>query len=207
MQVRPPRPTGVTILAVLAIIAGIFLLLGGLGAVGLGALGVASSSGIYSSVFLAIGAVVLILGILYIAIGAGFFGGRGWSWTLGIIVSIISLIFDFVQIGLASVGGAGALAAAIGGSIIPIIISLAILYYLTRPHVKAFFGKGPMMATPMTTPTYPSPGVPGPTGYSTSSGTMGSTMGTSTGNMVRCPSCGTSVAAGTTRCPNCGANL
>src|SRR5437879_3538413 len=108
------RPTGVTILGVLAILLGIVGLIGGIALVGLYVLISSSSSnqsdlqalignstlpGLQSQsastillIFLIIGLVLLVTGILYLATGIGFFGGKGWSWTLGIIISIISII-------------------------------------------------------------------------------------------------------------------
>jgi|SRR5436309_1613640 len=167
MQPKPRRPTGVTILGVLAILEGIVLLVGGIAAIGLGlvigtyagsaftnALSNAGYSGIASIgagtiavILLALGAIALILGILYFAVGVGYFGGKGWAWTLGIIATIISVVYNIVQIAF------GAFSNALG-----LVIALLILYYLTRPHVKAFFGKGP--AATVSSPMPPS-SVPG----------------------------------------------
>jgi len=86
------RPTGVTILAVLSIIAAIAFLLGGAVLIGLGlvigtyaasqitsSLATAGFSGLASlgagtiaAIITAIGAIALILGILYLAVGVGF---------------------------------------------------------------------------------------------------------------------------------------
>ncbi len=198
MQSRPKRPTGVTILAILAILGGIVLLLGGAGLLALaGLLTIADLSSTPLSgidiatvqlIFTALGAVLLVLGILYLIVGIGYWGGKGWAWTLGIVVTVISLIVDIVQIGI-NPGSAA-------GNTFGILIALIILYYLTRQHVKAFFGKAPW-APP----------------------TMGGAMTAMTGgmppqgptqaapNMVRCNSCGAMSPMGTTKCPSCGAAL
>ena len=68
---------------------------------------------------------------MYFAVGIGYFGGKGWAWTVGIIVTAISIVLDIVQIAF------GAYSNAFG-----LVIGLLIIYYLTRPHVKVFFGKG-----------------------------------------------------------------
>lgn len=162
MQPKPPRPTGVTILGVLAILGGIFGLLGGALLIGLGALigTLAASADISNAIavsgypglsaldvslvgviIMILGAVILLLGIMYLAVGIGFFGGKGWAWTLGIIVSVINVVLSIVQIAFGSYG-----------SIIGLIIGGLILYYLMRPHVKTFFGKGQAVA-PMPTST------------------------------------------------------
>ncbi|SRR6266436_2171452 len=167
MQPKPRRPTGVTILGVLAILGGIILLVGGIAAIGLGlvigtyagsaftnALSNAGYSGIASIgagtlavILLALGALALILGILYFAVGVGYFGGKGWAWTLGIVVTVISIIYDIVQIAF------GAFSNVLG-----LVIHVLILYYLTRPHVKAFFGKGPSMLGSSPMPPSSAPG-------------------------------------------------
>jgi len=153
------RPTGVTILAVLSIIAAIAFLLGGAVLIGLGlvigtyaasqvtsSLATAGFSGLASlgagtiaAIITAIGAIALILGILYLAVGVGFLGGKGWAWTLGIIVSIIGIVLDVVQIGFGAYS-----------NVLGLIIGIIIVYYLTRPDVKAFFGKGSPMMHPST---------------------------------------------------------
>jgi uncharacterized membrane protein (DUF2068 family) len=200
MQPRPRRPTGITILAVLAIIGGIVLILGGAGLLALaGLLTVADLSGTALSgidvalaqlIFTALGAVLLVLGVLYLILGVGYWGGKGWAWTLGIVVTIISLIVDIAQIAINPVSAAG--------NVFGLLLALIILYYLTRQHVKAFFGKAP----------WGPPGMGGPSMMSAS--TMGTsapppTVGTNV--TVKCPSCGYIAPAGSTKCPNCGAML
>lgn len=156
MQARPLRPTGVTILAILAILAALGLLFSGAVLIGLGlALGTLAAAaditnalknagypglsslgvGTLSALIIALGAVILILGILYLFVGIGFLGGKRWAWTLGVIVSIIGIVLGIIQVAFGNYG-----------SILSLVISLLIVYYLMRPHVKAFFGKGPAMA-------------------------------------------------------------
>ena len=162
MQQKLKRPTGVTILAVLAILGAIGLLFSGAVLIGLGLLlGTLAASvditnainnagypglsslgvGTISALIIVLGAVILILGILYLAVGVGFFGGKRWAWTLGIIVSVIGIVLGIIQVAFGNYG-----------SVLSLIISLLIVYYLMRPHVKAFFGKGTSMASPSTMP-------------------------------------------------------
>src|SRR5438093_11930103 len=104
MQPKPRRPTGVTILGVLAILGGIALLVAGVVASGLGrvigtyagsaftnALSNAGYSGLASTgartiavILLPLGAVVLVLLLLYFAAGMGYFVGKGWVGSVGI---------------------------------------------------------------------------------------------------------------------------
>jgi hypothetical protein len=60
----------------------------------------------------------------------GLFKGKGWAWTVTIILSAISVIMGIVSL----VGGNF-------GAIVNIIIAGVVIYYLYRPHVKAYFGK------------------------------------------------------------------
>jgi hypothetical protein len=139
MQSKPARPTGVTVLGVLAILAGLAGLAGGALLLGLSGV-VASTYPGGATVAAAIGAVLLIIGILELVYGIGFFGGKGWAWTLAMIGSVLNIIFGIVSIAFGSFGSAFGL-----------IISILILYYLTRTHVKAYFGKVPptMGSSPM----------------------------------------------------------
>jgi hypothetical protein len=139
MQSKPPRPTGVTVLGVLAILAGLAGLGGGALLLGLSGV-VASTYPGGATVAAAIGAVLLIIGILELVYGIGFFGGKSWAWTLAMIGSVLNIIFGIVSIAFGSFG-----------SVFGLIISILILYYLTRPHVKAYFGKVPpaMGSSPM----------------------------------------------------------
>jgi hypothetical protein len=142
MENRPPRPTGVTILGIFAILIGLFGIFGGIVLL--------TSSDI---VIVSLSAFAVLVGILYLAVGIGFFRGDGWAWILGIIVSIIALVRNVIE----------AVTTSVIFALPGIIFALIIIYYLTRPHVKAYFGKNPKMASPATgTPT----GVPSPTGIS-----------------------------------------
>lgn len=164
---KPPRPTGVTILGVLSMLGGIGGLFAGAsllflavaitlnltseirdalitaGYPGLTGLGVALVTGL----LYALGFVFLILGVLFLAVGIGFFGGRGWAWTLGLAVSIMGIVLDIIQLALGSIFW-----------FLGVIIGFIIIYYLTRPHVKTYFGKGVPVTPSMTTsPTAASP--------------------------------------------------
>ncbi len=133
MSVRT-RPTGVTVLAILEIIGAILSLIGAMAFFALGALvGVETEfeamGGLLAAAGVAFGGLLLILALVGFVLAYGFWTGKGWAWILGIIFSIIGII-----IGLVSIIGNPS-------SVIGIIINGLILYYLTRPHVKAWFGK------------------------------------------------------------------
>jgi|SRR5215218_1033111 len=114
MQSTPKsRPTGVTIIAILNIIGGIIMLFGAIA-------------------LIIIGWIFVVIAIVSFVVAYGLLKGRGWAWTLTVVLSIISIVLNAISI------AAGNIIA----SIINIIISGIILYYLYRPHVKAYFGKG-----------------------------------------------------------------
>lgn len=87
---------------------------------------------------IAFGIIVIILGIISFIVAYGLLKGVGWAWSLTVILSIASIVLNAISIASGNFGG-----------IISIIISVIILYYLYRPHVKSFFGKGkPAAAQP-----------------------------------------------------------
>lgn len=123
------RPTGVIILVVLEVISGIFALLAGLAFSALGAFMMFPAGGMPE--FLAalvgvLGFVFIILGIVSFLLAYGLWNGRVWAWTWALIFAVIGIIIGLVQL---------------PGSIVGIIINLIVIYYLTRAHVKTFFGK------------------------------------------------------------------
>jgi hypothetical protein len=80
---------------------------------------------------IAIGAVLVAIAIVSFIVAYGLLKGKGWAWTVTVILSIISIVLNAISIATGNIGG-----------IVSIIISGIILYYLYRPHVKAYFGKG-----------------------------------------------------------------
>jgi hypothetical protein len=231
MMRRPSRPIGITILAVLEILIGIVGFLAGIVLVGLSALlstlpRVGSLVGTFG---LIIGGVVLFFSFIWLATGVGFLHGSGWSWPLGMVFSILSLL-----------GAAGALTIGlITGGVGGIIFWGLMLYYLTRNHVKVFFGRGglalsptqgipyslgpqviqPQIATnvsygrpstvssPVTFPPISqgsSTSIPGP---SLVSPTPGSSTSSGGGKAPICPYCHTTLPMGTKKCLTCGAAL
>ncbi|MDR3075422.1 MAG: hypothetical protein LBU30_05240 [Candidatus Methanoplasma sp.] len=74
---------------------------------------------------------LIITGLIYLIFGYGLWSGWKILWYLGVILYLLSLIV-------------GVYALVVGGavSIISIIITLVILWYLFRPNVKEFFRIG-----------------------------------------------------------------
>jgi len=134
------RPLGVTIIAILMAIGGIAMIVAGVSALFLGSLiplagQTQDFAGNISSTMLGgfavvSGAVMLALGIASLVIAYGLFKGRGWAWTAAVVLSIIGIVMSVVSIVTGNFG-----------SIVSLIIDGIIIYYLYRPHVKAYFGK------------------------------------------------------------------
>ena len=153
------RPLGVTIIAILRIIGGIILLLGGIGLVTIAPFvgqmnvnttssttdngvpvtpngtGINLSNNPTSFLFFAaligiIGSILIDLGIASFVVAWGLLKGKGWAWTVTIIITIISLVFNALSIVSGNIG-----------AIVGIIIDGVIIYYLYRPNVKSYFGR------------------------------------------------------------------
>ncbi len=78
-----------------------------------------------------VGIVFLALGIAYFVMAYGLLKGRGWGWTISLILAGIGIVAGIYHITQNNIGGA----------IVSLIINGVIIYYLYRPNVKAFFGK------------------------------------------------------------------
>lgn len=153
------RPLGVTVIAILTVIVGIMSVFAGISLILLGAIlssvSVDGSNGypfmgsIFGVLSAGLGAVLLVIGTGYIVMSYGLLKGKGWAWTLTIILILIGIAINIIS---AITGGVYNMSAvnsmssspsssAIVGSAIVIAINIVIIYYLYRPHVKAFFGK------------------------------------------------------------------
>jgi uncharacterized membrane protein (DUF2068 family) len=114
MESQKHRPLGVTIIAILLIIAGVISLVGGL-----------------ILLIVLVGFIFLALGIAYLVMAYGLWKGKGWAWSISLILAGIGIIMGIVYI----------IQDNLAGGIVSIIINGVIIYYLFRPNVKAFFGK------------------------------------------------------------------
>lgn len=86
----------------------------------------------FSVYFVVIGSILIAIGIAYLVVSYGLMKGRGWAWSVTIIISYIGIVFSIVAI----VSGNFA-------SIPQLIIGIIIVFFLYRPQSKAFFGKRP----------------------------------------------------------------
>ena len=76
------------------------------------------------------GLLLLVTSIAYLLFAWGAWGLQPWAWTLGIVLSAISIVLGVFQL----IGGNP-------GSIISILIAAGITYYLFQPEIKTAFGR------------------------------------------------------------------
>ena len=207
MMQKPPRPIGITLLAIIQILIGVLGLLVSLAIIGLAALfsTLPTVGTLIGTVGVVIGGVFLFFSLIWLATGVGFLHGKGWAWTLGMIFTVLSIL------GAAYVAFTGLYQAgyALGFWVLMII-------YLTRSRVKAFFGKGTlptympamnMQPTMRTAPTLQSQTQYAPMAqpslqYTPAAPAPIPVVAIATG---KCRSCGVPLAPGNTFCTNCGA--
>lgn len=77
-----------------------------------------------------LGIIMILIGLIGFAVTYGYWNGFSWAWTLGLVITILALFISLVSTNW-----------------VGIIIEGLIIYYLTRPHVKRFFGKEPIQVT------------------------------------------------------------
>jgi len=129
------RPIGITVIAIILIFSGVFRLLIGLEAAGITKFGIAPA--MQNAELVAANATIA--GVLTLIAAFGLFTLRGWAWYLALIVMVIRVVsnaFGLASFALSSVPG--------GVTILDLVISVAILWYLLRPNVKAAFNIAPM---------------------------------------------------------------
>ena len=135
------RPTGITILAILAIVGGVLSLFGALALIAAGALvagGTLAANGTTypasaAGALYALGVIFLVLGVLDIVVGIGFFRLSPWAWMLGIILQGVGLVLAIAEIALKY--------SSLNSEILGMIVSAGILVYLLTPGVRQAFGR------------------------------------------------------------------
>ena len=119
---KKKTPLGIIIITILTVISGLILF--AMSFVSLMILHPIDPVRLMGSMFL------LILGTASIIVSFGLYGGKGWSWTLLLILS--------------GFGAAGYLLNIVNGqtlSIMGLVINAIIIYYLYKPHIRKFFRK------------------------------------------------------------------
>ena|SRR6476469_3235030 len=152
-QQQKHRPLGITIIAILTIIDGIAFLASGIAAVtvapflfgvdinnnnnnvppvtGTSTLGsVTIPDTLLVRMSVVTGAVILTLGVAYFVMAYGLLKGKGWAWTVTVVLCCIGIALGLVSVVNKHLDG-----------IFNILINAFILYYIYRLYVKSFFGK------------------------------------------------------------------
>ena len=148
MQIAPKsRPHGVTIAAAVNIIIGIAGLIFGIGFIIQDAIlhpliesafelprrNLSAEQASTPGFGIALGAVFVPLAIVSFIVASGLLKGRRWAWTATLVLSIISMVWYAFTV---------AIIPSNGGRTLGVIIGAITIYYLYRPPVKAYLGKG-----------------------------------------------------------------
>jgi len=178
------RPLGVTLLAILHVLQAILAFIIGLLLVTLGSFlprflihfpRLARHTGLFEVV----GGILVIVALLYLCLSYGLWSGKGWAWTISLILAGLGIVLSLVA--LIVRGGLGV--------VIALILGAVIIYYLTRENVKAFFGK--------TQSSHTFPSVSQPTSHQQST----------EASSKFCVNCGAPLTSGVKFCSRCGSRL
>ena len=145
------RPRGVTIAATLNIIIGVAGLIFGIGfiiqdavlhplvesAFDLPRQNLSVEQASIPGFGITLGAVFLPIAIVSFIVASGLLKGRRWVWTAALVLSIISIVWYAFTV---------AIIPSNGGRTLGVIIGAVTIYYLYRPHVKAYLGREMMRA-------------------------------------------------------------
>ena len=128
------KPLGVSIMAVLIGLGGMVMIIAGIGAMAIAPMlqvfSQSQDAPVLGGIAVASGAITLALGIASIVVAYGLLKGRRWAWTAAVALSIASIVVAAISIAGGSYGSA-----------ISVIINGMTLYYLFKPHVRAYFGR------------------------------------------------------------------
>jgi uncharacterized membrane protein (DUF2068 family) len=93
-------------------------------------LGLAAFAPEISILLVGVGAVLVAIGIGYFVVSYGLLKGKGWAWSVTLILSYIGIAIGIVSIVVGNFF-----------SIVTLIINIVINRYLYKSQVKSFFGK------------------------------------------------------------------
>ena len=133
MQATQPstRPIGITVLAIVAVLATVMSVIAGTDLIGAGTTtGATSRLGGLAAV---VGVVMILAGALNLVLAYGFWTLQSWAWPLGVGLWAASIVLDVLQY-----LNDNSLLITMA---ISVLISVAVLYYLFRPDVKAAFAR------------------------------------------------------------------
>jgi hypothetical protein len=128
------RPNNVKLLVVLESIVGAFLVGGGTALLSLAGI---------SPITLLLGGVHIILGFIAFPAAYGLWAAKRWAWRFALVLNIVSILWSAAQeyMILSTISDTRITNGSFYGTIIFTLVSLTIIYYLTRPKLQAFYGR------------------------------------------------------------------
>lgn len=132
-SITTKRPRGLILVIILEVLVGLLSVVGGVTSLSLPDLPQPQGLGFLQFLSPVLPIVMILLGVFFFILSYGLWKGYGWSWTLSIVFEIVHIIADIGFIASRSFAV---------DKIVGLVFILGILYYLTRPGVRAYFGKG-----------------------------------------------------------------
>ncbi len=135
------RPSEITLVVILGVIGGVLELFAGLALLFVSAFligflptGVPFVPGLVFGFLTLIAGLLVVIAVIDFLAAWGLWTSRRWAWIVALVLAVLRVI-----------GGLAALPMGIIG----IIVQGLVIYFLTRPHVRAFFGReAPPTPTP-----------------------------------------------------------
>jgi hypothetical protein len=125
------RPAGITVISIIVAFQGVLAILLGLEAARITSLGLGAASGSEAA-----GLADIVLGIITVLVSYGLFMTQGWAWLVAVVVTLIRVVTGVLGIVLSGFGSTIGL-----GGLVAVVIGAVILWYFTRPNIKAAFGR------------------------------------------------------------------
>jgi multisubunit Na+/H+ antiporter MnhB subunit len=127
------RPRGLIAVITVQVLAGLLSLIGGIIPSAFSLTAQAPSLGFLQFLAPVLPIVLIVLGIFYLSLSYGLWKGYGWAWAAEIVFILVHIVAD--------IGFLASRSFAIDKFVGLVVIGL-ILWYLLRPGVRAYFGKG-----------------------------------------------------------------
>jgi hypothetical protein len=124
------RPIGVTLVGGLDVLAGVAILVFGVVLARALLPSLSTNAHLIRALRTGFGSVSIVLGAFAIVQGIGLLRGRGWAWTVQVVLTIWSALSDVVRVG--------------EDALPSVLIACVLVWYFLRPAVRAWFGKTPL---------------------------------------------------------------
>ena len=139
------RPTGVIFIAAVYFVSAIVGLLGGVAAFFVGgafmmraaSMGMTLGRGIAGGLGAAVGVLLLVFGVLFLVIGIGLIGMKGWARVVAMVLSAIFAVFGLLHM-LPLMAHFEMFR--LGFTLIRVALNILVVWYLNQATVKQAFG-------------------------------------------------------------------